>query len=102
MTRRRRSIHWELEAQLSLMQAADWYGERDPDVADRLLAEVRRTEERLAQFPLSFPLVPDGDGARRALLHRFPFVLMFGVKPNVIRVIAFVHAKQRPGSWQRR
>jgi hypothetical protein len=98
---RRRRVCIELEAQLNALQALHWYEERSPGVGAELMAEVKKTRARIAAFPLSFPEARNGRGARRALLHRFPYAMVFLIEANVIRVIAFVHVKQRPGSWRR-
>jgi hypothetical protein len=53
--------------------------------------------------PESFPRVldvPPGLSIRRALLHRFPFALVFHQRgEGDTRIIAVAHAKRRPGYW---
>lgn len=45
---------------------------------------------------------PVGHGLRRALLHRFPFILIYSVEVDEILVVAVAHQKRRPGYWRDR
>jgi plasmid stabilization system protein ParE len=40
--------------------------------------------------------------ARRVLLARLPYVIVFVEVDDEVRVVAVVHAKRRPGYWMRR
>ena len=39
---------------------------------------------------------------RRALLRRFPFAVVYRVKPDVIEVVALAHRSRQPGFWAER
>lgn len=39
---------------------------------------------------------------RRALLHSFPFFLVYRILPARIEVVAVAHARRRPGYWRER
>jgi len=39
---------------------------------------------------------------RRALLHRFPFNLIYAVETDAILIISIAHHRQRPGYWTSR
>lgn len=39
---------------------------------------------------------------RRALLHRFPFSLIYAVETEAILIISIAHHRQRPGYWTSR
>jgi hypothetical protein len=61
--------------------------------------------DRIEEAPLSFPLVVrlDADlGVRRALLHRFPYSVVFLPLATELRVLAIAHLHRRPGYWRRR
>jgi plasmid stabilization system protein ParE len=88
------------EAEDDITDAAVWYEQQSPGlgwdftrVVDACLAEVSRT-------PLRFPTVRGK--ARRALLRRFPFAVIFVVDDRSVRVIACLHARRDPAKWQRR
>ena len=83
--------------------AAAWYEERRSGLAADLLGEVEQTLELISQRPATFPCLgamPRYLTVRRALLHRFPYALIFLALPSGdLRVVAFAHAKRRPGYW---
>ena len=88
------------EAEEDITDAAVWYERQSPGlgwdftrVVDACFAEVSRT-------PLRFPEVRKN--ARRALLRRFPFAVIFVVDDQSVRVIACLHARRDPATWQRR
>ncbi len=45
---------------------------------------------------------PVGRGLRRALLHRFPFSLIYSIETDEILIVAVAHQKRRPGYWRNR
>lgn len=83
--------------------AADWYEERRRGLSEDLLGEVEQTLEQIALRPATFPRLgaPAPDLlVRRALLERFPYALIFLTLPTGdLRIVAFAHAKRRPGYW---
>jgi toxin ParE1/3/4 len=83
--------------------AAAWYEERRSGLAADLLAEVEQTLELISLRPATFPglgAMPQDLIVRRALLDRFPYALIFLALPaGDLRIVAFAHAKRRPGYW---
>jgi hypothetical protein len=88
-----------------LAEAAQWYEIRRKGLGADLLTEIEATLPLLGDRPQSFPRLQGIDPAleiRRALLARFPYALVFLVRPDEIRVVAVAHAKRRPGYWLNR
>lgn len=87
-------------AQLEALDAASWYFERNPAVAAALETELRVAFSRIALMPTatSASFAP----ARRFLLKRFPYEVIFRIYPEVILIVAIAHVKRRPGYWRRR
>jgi len=73
---------------------------RDPDLADRFIAEVENVVARIASAPQHFPVVHRD--VRRARCRRFPYALFFRVAGSTLQVIACSHGKRDPRQWQRR
>ncbi|MBU1210392.1 MAG: type II toxin-antitoxin system RelE/ParE family toxin [Alphaproteobacteria bacterium] len=69
-------------------------------VAEALVAEVGEAEKRIGELPEAHP--PAGEDARRYLLKRFPYQLIYRVKGDEIQILAFAHLKRRPGYWRLR
>jgi toxin ParE1/3/4 len=67
-----------------------------------LLDEIDATLPLIGSRPQSYPRLQDVSAAheiRRALLARFPYAIVFLVRPEEVRVLAVAHAKRRPGYW---
>ncbi len=83
--------------------AAAWYEERRSGLSEDLLGEVEQTLEQISLRPATFPRLgatPPDLIVRRALLDRFPYAVIFLALPTGdLRVVAFAHAKRRPGYW---
>ena len=83
--------------------AVRWYEERVPGLGDDFRVEVVRAVDRIADAPLRWPASPYDPRARRYLLLRFPYSIVYVVDPDgAVTVAAVAHAKRRPGYWQRR
>jgi hypothetical protein len=66
---------------------------------------VNEAVKQIGARPFSFPRlhgVPDDLLVRRALVHRFPFALVFIETPNALRIIAVAHVRRQPGYWLER
>jgi plasmid stabilization system protein ParE len=80
--------------------AVAWYAERSMRAAERFVEEVeaavaaiRETPERWSRF--------DGE-ARRMLLRRYPYIVIYRVLTDRIQVLAVAHGRRRPGYWHER
>jgi plasmid stabilization system protein ParE len=90
------------EAEGELREAAAWYKERSPEVARRFLREVRVLAKAVARMPLRFPALLDpvlDPPVRRALVHGFPYALVFVITEDAIEVLAVAHQHRMPGYW---
>jgi hypothetical protein len=92
----------EPEAQEELLVAAEWYDDQREGLGGELLEAVDAALLRVEEAPMSFPRDRFDDRARRALVSRFPYAVVFVVHEGEMRVVAFAHAKKLPGYWSRR
>ncbi len=92
----------EPEASEELFAAAAWYDDQRPGLGDEFLSAIDEVLRHVALAPLSYSRDPFDERARRALVTRFPFAVVFVVQDGEIRVIAFVHAKRLPDYWTKR
>jgi len=88
------------EALLEAKEARNWYAERSANAALRFISELDRAIEQVAQHPTRWP--EHLHGTRRYLLRRFPYLLVYRVRNEVIEVIACQHGRRRPGYWRAR
>jgi toxin ParE1/3/4 len=82
--------------------SAEWYETKQPGYGQRFRAAVLSALDAIALSPLTYPVEPTASGARRMLLRRFPFAIVFYVEAETIRVVAIYHASRLPGYWSNR
>jgi plasmid stabilization system protein ParE len=87
-------------AEADIAEAVDWYEDQAPGMGSRLLADVNRLIERISANPFRFP--PVYRDARKASLRRFPYVLIFRLRGEEARLLAFFHTSRNPRRWQAR
>lgn len=83
-----------------LIKAAEYYelkvdglGQRFLDEIELCVAEISESPERWPYFILN---------ARRRLLDRFPYMLVYLDEADRIYILATMHQKRRPGYWKKR
>ncbi|HEY3169974.1 MAG TPA: type II toxin-antitoxin system RelE/ParE family toxin [Thermoanaerobaculia bacterium] len=62
--------------------------------------EIEDGLRKIAERPEAWPVFLHG--TRRFLLRRYPYSLVYRVKPSIIEVVAVAHGKRRPGFWRER
>jgi toxin ParE1/3/4 len=90
------------EALEELFEAAERYESKQPGLADRFLEDIEQHLTLIRELPAAFPVLhasPPGLKIRRALLHTFPYALVFLELETELRIIAVAHHKRRPNYW---
>ena len=102
MTRR---LRIDADAEEELAAAIAWYeGRRSGlgrgflDAVDEALIHVR--ERPKTGSPV--PGVPAELGTRRVAVKKFPYSVIFMELATEVRILAFAHARRRPGYWRKR
>jgi toxin ParE1/3/4 len=88
------------EASADIAEAFSWYEDQRPGLGSEFEAELHRTFGYITGMPLASRLVQRG--IRRALLHRFPFSVYYGVTGDLIEIRAVLHYRRHPRQWIRR
>jgi toxin ParE1/3/4 len=86
-------------AELELQEALLWYQDRDPRVAARFLSETRKILELIARFPQIGGRVAglEDPDVRSMPVHSFPYHVVFADLTDRVEVVAFAHARRKPG-----
>ncbi len=92
------SIHETAEVEIN--EAADFYDLKAPGLGSAFLDEVERAIETISQHPEAAPLVRAG--IRKKSILKFPYSLLYSVRPQEIRLLAVAHQKRRPFYWRSR
>jgi toxin ParE1/3/4 len=81
------------DAFLDLVEAFDWYEEKQIGLGTVFLDEVEKCYERIKRSPHQFSSY---NNQRIALLPRFPYKIVFEIEENTIVVYAVYHHKRDP------
>lgn len=83
-----------------MTEASVFYEGASAGLGNGFLDEIHRVVNILREHPeLGQPV---GRGLRRALLHRFPFSLIYSVEVDEVLIVAVAHQRRRPGYWRNR
>ena len=87
------------EATLDLRLAARWYEQRQRGLGAQFVLAVDDAIATIVAAPQRWPVFA---GARRYILRRFPFSVIYRVVDERIQVVAVAHHSRRPTYWGRR
>jgi toxin ParE1/3/4 len=84
-------------AERELNEAAQYYDTEEPGLGSSFLREVDRCLQSIQAHPEAGPILR-GD-VRRRLIRRFPYALLYKIKPAGVRILAVMNSKRRPTYW---
>ena len=88
------------EAVDDLVEARAWYEDRSVGLGERFLGRVNDCIERIQKNPELFERVYKD--YRRAMVHRFPYVVFYEFSVDTIIVYSVFHSAQDPRKWRKR
>jgi plasmid stabilization system protein ParE len=92
------SIHEVAEAEIN--EAADFYDIESPGLGSAFIDEIQRAIKSISEFPEAAPLVQGR--IRKRPIAKFPYSMVYSIRPDEIRVLAVAHHKRRPFYWRGR
>ena len=84
-------------AEQELNESAQYYERESPGLGAAFLAEAQRCCDAILEYPEAGQVAVGA--VRRRLLRRFPYALLYAIRPNAIRILAVMNLKRRPGYW---
>jgi plasmid stabilization system protein ParE len=84
-------------ASFELNEAAEYYDSESTGLGQAFITEVERCTEEIVRHPEAGFVVRGS--IRRRLIRRFPYALLYRVKPTEIRILAVMNLKRRPAYW---
>lgn len=84
-------------AQADLREAFAFYEGQRPGLGTEFTAQVRSAVERIQSFPEAWH--PLSANTRRCRTQKFPFGVIYQVRPDEILVIAVAHLHREPVRW---
>ena len=89
------------EAKAEMSEAAEWYRVHASErIRDRFIEQVEIVFERIRTTPEVYAIAERG--ARKALVKRFRYSVIYKVEDGEILVISVFHNSRDPESWQSR
>lgn len=88
------------KARAEYRQAVEFYKAESMRLGREFAVEARAAIDSLLATPEAGS--PDVYGTRRKLVRQFPFVIVYEVVGDVLRIIAFMHQRRKPGYWTSR
>jgi len=93
------------EAEAELLAATLWYEDKQEGLGADFSSKVLETIARVGKEPLRYA-VYEGKildrKLRRAMVDRFPYVVLFEIRKSEVLIVAIVHTSRRPGFWKDR
>jgi plasmid stabilization system protein ParE len=87
-------------AEADIVEAGRWYERRSSGLGSEFLRAVDVALAEISRMPERY-LVVRGR-ARRALLRRFPYAIYFVATPDLVSIVACLHARRDPRHWRER
>ena len=85
-----------------LTEAVRWYEERRRGLGAELLEAVSETLGLVQEHPEIGTAYSFDPAIRRVRVPRFPYQVVYRLRPPDIVVLAVAHLKRRPNYWKRR
>jgi len=87
------------EAAEEMLEAAEWYEARCPGLGAEFVGAVESAMAATASTPLAAAAWPGSARYRRRAMERFPYLLVYEIRPDAIEFVAIAHGSRRPGYW---
>lgn len=84
-------------AEQELNEAAQYYESESPGLGAAFLTENQRCIQLILDYPEAAPILLGP--VRRLLARRFPYAVLYSLKPPGIRVLTIMNLKRRPMYW---
>jgi toxin ParE1/3/4 len=84
-------------AEIELNDAAAFYEGESPGLGAKFLTEIDSCIDSIVKHPRAGQVILEP--VRRRLLRRFPYGILYTIKPEGVRILAVMNLKRRPFYW---
>ncbi len=88
------------EAEQDLLEARDWYDKKQIKLGDDFMVAVDACFASIERNPEMF--IFSHGRVRRALMKKFPYVVLFRVSEEEILIVGCLHTRQDRSKWEER
>lgn len=89
-------------AEADLQGAYDWYEEQRVGLGEQFLLSVTAAFATIQRTPFLYAVVHEEEGIRRALVRRFPYMVLYQLFDDAVIVTAVYHAHRAPIAFHER
>jgi hypothetical protein len=82
--------------------AIDWYEGRSLGLGERFRSAVDARFDDIVDAPEMFPRAFDDSDFQFARIPKFPYLVLFRVRSEIVQVIGLFHSASDPAKWRRR
>jgi len=87
-------------AEMELIDAVAYYNSESEGLGFEFAAEVARTINRILAYPMAWTAL--SKRTRRCRTNRFPYGVLYQIRGDVMLIVAVMHLRRNPHSWQKR
>jgi len=87
-------------AECEFLDAIEYYNNESEGLGYEFTIEVSKTLERIVQYPKAW--TPLSKRTRRCRTKRFPYSVIYQIRPDKILIIAIMHMHCKPKNWKTR
>ena len=91
------NYYYHPDARQEASAAVAYYGGINQELGVGFVAELENSIERILRMPQAW--AKHIGSARRCLLHRFPYGIVYQIESEEIQIIAVMHLHRKPGYW---
>ena len=92
------NLKFSIVAEREIEAAADYYEKQEAGLGLRFVLEMERAIKFILQFPNAW--LPISKRARRCVLRRFPYNVIYSVQQDTVTVVTVIHQRRDPEKWQ--
>ena len=87
-------------AKNEILEAFDWYESKQIGLGKRFVNIIDEHFNKISLNPKKYPI--EFDKMRKAVIKKFPFIIVFEIEKNDIIMYAVFHTKQNPDKLKRK
>jgi hypothetical protein len=87
-------------AKSEFADSEEWYEGEQEGLGGQFYASVKAKITEIATHPVRFPM--HGTGVRWCLVKRFPFAVIYELRPREVVIVAIMHTSRLPEYWRSR
>lgn len=87
-------------ARKELLEAVEYYNGERPGLGFEFAAEFKNTVLRIVEYPDAWQKM--SSRSRRCPMNRFPYAVLYHFNAGHILIVAVMHMKRNPESWEKR